>query len=90
MRLHRKVAIITGAGSGIGQATARLFAREGAQLVLNDIDQPALEKVLAEIGKERSRGVAAPSLPVALLRMVSIVAMVCPPFAARWIFQTES
>src|SRR5215467_3011561 len=57
MRLQGKIAIISGAGSGIGQATARLFAREGAQLVLNDIDQSGLEKVLAEIGKEKSRGI---------------------------------
>src|SRR5262245_19618365 len=57
MRLQGNVAIISGAGSGIGQATARLFAREGAQLVLNDIDQRGLEKVLAEIGKEKGRGV---------------------------------
>jgi NAD(P)-dependent dehydrogenase (short-subunit alcohol dehydrogenase family) len=57
MRLQDKVAIISGAASGIGQATARLFAREGARLVLNDIDQPGLEKVLAEVGKEKSRGV---------------------------------
>jgi NAD(P)-dependent dehydrogenase (short-subunit alcohol dehydrogenase family) len=57
MRLQGKIAIISGAGSGIGQATARLFAREGAQLVLNDVDHRGLEKVLTEIGKERSRGV---------------------------------
>jgi NAD(P)-dependent dehydrogenase (short-subunit alcohol dehydrogenase family) len=58
MRLQDKVAVVTGAGSGIGRATARLFAREGARLVLNDVDQPGLEKVLAEVSKEKSRGVA--------------------------------
>jgi NAD(P)-dependent dehydrogenase (short-subunit alcohol dehydrogenase family) len=57
MRLQGKVAIISGAGSGIGQATARLFAREGAQLVLNDVDEPALQKVVDEIGNASSRGV---------------------------------
>jgi NAD(P)-dependent dehydrogenase (short-subunit alcohol dehydrogenase family) len=37
MRLAHKVAIITGASSGMGAATARLFAREGAKVVLTDI-----------------------------------------------------
>ena len=35
--LDRKVALITGAGSGIGRATSRIFAREGARLVLADV-----------------------------------------------------
>jgi NAD(P)-dependent dehydrogenase (short-subunit alcohol dehydrogenase family) len=57
MRLQDKVAIITGAASGIGRATAVLFAREGARLVLNDIDQRGLNAVIAEIGKDRARGI---------------------------------
>jgi NAD(P)-dependent dehydrogenase (short-subunit alcohol dehydrogenase family) len=57
MRLQDKVSIVTGAGSGIGRATALLFAREGARLVLNDIDPQGLERVLADVGKERGRGV---------------------------------
>jgi meso-butanediol dehydrogenase/(S,S)-butanediol dehydrogenase/diacetyl reductase len=43
MRLEGKVAIITGAGSGIGQATARRFAEEGSRLVVNDINEGYLE-----------------------------------------------
>ncbi len=35
--LDGKVALITGAGSGIGQATSRIFAREGAKLALADV-----------------------------------------------------
>ena len=57
MRLNYKVAIVTGAGSGIGRATAMLFAREGAQLALNDIDPRSLDRVAAEIGADRTRTV---------------------------------
>jgi NAD(P)-dependent dehydrogenase (short-subunit alcohol dehydrogenase family) len=40
MRLRDKIAIITGAGAGIGQSTALRFAQEGAKLVLADISEP--------------------------------------------------
>jgi NAD(P)-dependent dehydrogenase (short-subunit alcohol dehydrogenase family) len=52
MRLAGKVAVITGAGSGIGRASALLFAKEGAQLCLVDQNGPALEAVAAEIGTQ--------------------------------------
>ncbi len=58
MRLDGKVAIVTGAASGIGRATATLFAREGASLVLNDIDPRGLERIAAESGGGKSRAVA--------------------------------
>ena len=49
-RLERKVAIVTGAGSGIGEATARLMAHEGASVVVADIDGPAAERVAGDLG----------------------------------------
>ncbi|MBN2157963.1 MAG: SDR family oxidoreductase [Spirochaetes bacterium] len=51
-RLSGKAAIITGAANGIGRATAILFAREGAKLVLADINEPALKELHDQITKE--------------------------------------
>ena len=56
MRLEGKVAIITGAGSGIGRATAQRFAGEGARLVLNDISEGYLEDLRRSLSGEH-RGV---------------------------------
>ena len=41
MRLNDKVAIVTGAGSGFGEAMATLFAQEGAAVLVADIDRDA-------------------------------------------------
>lgn len=49
MRLHDKTAIITGGGSGIGQATALQFAREGARVLVADIDAARADSVVAAI-----------------------------------------
>jgi NAD(P)-dependent dehydrogenase (short-subunit alcohol dehydrogenase family) len=48
-RLETKQAIITGAASGIGRASARLFAERGAKLVLTDIQGEGLEETLSQI-----------------------------------------
>jgi meso-butanediol dehydrogenase/(S,S)-butanediol dehydrogenase/diacetyl reductase len=52
MRLKDKVAIITGGGSGFGEVTARLFAREGAAVMLADINGDAAQTVAGSIAAE--------------------------------------
>jgi len=58
MRLDNCTAIVTGAGSGIGEATAIRFAQEGAKVVVVDIDRAAGEKTLSSIKKNGGEGVA--------------------------------
>jgi len=57
-RLEDKVCIITGAGSGIGQATARLFAAEGARVVVADVDDRSAKTTVAGIRKNGGEAVA--------------------------------
>lgn len=49
-RLQGKVAIITGAAKGLGEADARMFAREGAVVIMTDMDADNGKRVAAEIG----------------------------------------
>ena len=49
MRLEGRVSIITGAASGIGRASAKEFAREGAKVVIADIDQVGAEETVQQI-----------------------------------------
>jgi NAD(P)-dependent dehydrogenase (short-subunit alcohol dehydrogenase family) len=48
-RIAGKIAVITGAAMGIGRATAERFAQEGAKLVLNDINESALNSLIDEL-----------------------------------------
>lgn len=68
-RLKGKVAIVTGAGSGIGEATARLMAHEGASVVVADINGGAAKRVADEL----SRAVA---VEVDVSNEASVVCMV--------------
>jgi len=50
MRFSGKTAIVTGAASGIGRAVAIRLAREGARVVLGDVNSAGLARVTAELG----------------------------------------
>ncbi len=53
-RLEGKVAVITGATGGIGRVAAKLFADQGANLALVDLDEAALREAVQAIGNERA------------------------------------
>jgi NAD(P)-dependent dehydrogenase (short-subunit alcohol dehydrogenase family) len=69
-KLSKQVAIVTGAASGIGAASAALFAAEGATVVLVDVDEATLEQVAVEL-----RAVGG--------TVLTQVADVCDPLLAR-------
>ena len=72
-RLAGKVALITGAASGIGAASARLFAAEGARVALADLNGPGLDAVAAEIA--RAGGEALP-VPTDVSQATQVAALV--------------
>lgn len=50
MKLENKVAIVTGAGSGMGKAIAGLFAKEGAKVIASDINETGVKELIASSG----------------------------------------
>jgi 3-oxoacyl-[acyl-carrier protein] reductase len=58
MRLRDRVAVITGAGSGIGAASALAMAREGARVVVGDIDEAGARATAAAIEKDGGQAMA--------------------------------
>lgn len=71
-RLEGKCTIVTGAGSGIGEAAARLFASEGAQVMCADINGAAVEAIADDIGDSATWAAVDVGDPAACERMTSL------------------
>ncbi len=61
MRLKNKVALVTGGGSGIGREISLLFAKEGAQVGINDIVTASIEKTIQDMGELGTQALALPA-----------------------------
>src|SRR2546426_10262631 len=61
MRLANKVALITGAGSGMGRLAAQMFAAEGAHVVAADVSEDVLEETVATVHEEGGSIVGVPA-----------------------------
>jgi 3-oxoacyl-[acyl-carrier protein] reductase len=58
MRLKGKTAVVTGAGSGFGEGIAKTYAKEGANVVVNDVNGAAAERVASEIALAGGKAIA--------------------------------
>src|SRR5437868_9669917 len=56
--LEGKAAIITGSGRGIGRSVAKLFAKYGASVVINDLDQDVVQQVVTEIRSDGGQAIS--------------------------------
>jgi len=72
MRLKDKIAMVTGAGSGIGRAIAAGYAVEGARVICADINRPAAQKTAEDI---RSAGGEAIAVEVDVSARVQVEAL---------------
>ena len=87
MRLKHKTAIITGAASGIGKEIAIMYAREGANVAIADLDERAAEATAREIDPSQRRSIGV-TMDVSNEDQVEAGVVLRKPFndSANWIF----
>lgn len=71
LRLKDKVILVTGSTTGIGEAMARLFAREGARVMIHGLEEEAAQELVQEIGKAASYVIGDLEAPEAPARIVA-------------------
>ena len=84
-RLENKVAIISGAGQGIGEEIARRFATEGAQIVIAGLSEESALRVAMEIGEKRGEAIAVKADVMSIPSIENSVQAAVRKFA-KWIF----
>jgi NAD(P)-dependent dehydrogenase (short-subunit alcohol dehydrogenase family) len=80
MRLEGKVAVITGAGRGLGRAGARLFAKEGARVVVADIDPDSTKRTAGEIEAAGGEAIGIPTDVAEESQVEALIAAACDRF----------
>jgi 3-hydroxybutyrate dehydrogenase len=83
MHLNNKVAIITGAASGIGKEIALVFAREGAKVAIADLDQKAADATARDIDASGKRAIGV-AMDVANEEQVNVGTAKVIKASARW------
>ena len=81
--LEGKIAIITGAGSGIGRATALRFAAEGAAVMSTDIDEESAQQTAAEIARTAGSAAAYQASKHGVVGLTRSFAVAYAPYGVR-------